>query len=191
MKKLFLLPAVALFGLVGCGQQPAAPAGPTGPTSYKLDGTVVQTDNDAHDGSNYSKSLPVTMDEVTWDVVGNTTMNPWRIGGKASNIGTPTDRLVNTKAAFTKFAVSKVTVELGDIFDGLTFSKLTLKVGTTEGGEETSKLEETTLASQATIEFVKPANADWSGKFFTLAFTVSTDQTSNKAVQLKAVNLLA
>ena len=28
MKKLFLLPAVALFGLVGCGQQPAAPAEP-------------------------------------------------------------------------------------------------------------------------------------------------------------------
>ena len=26
MKKLFLLPAVALFGLVGCGQKPAAPA---------------------------------------------------------------------------------------------------------------------------------------------------------------------
>lgn len=28
MKKLFLLPAIAMFALVGCGQQPAAPAGP-------------------------------------------------------------------------------------------------------------------------------------------------------------------
>ena len=43
---------------------------------YTLDGTITG-------GSNgYATESEITQDNVTWMVTGNTTMSPWRIGGK-------------------------------------------------------------------------------------------------------------
>lgn len=155
---------------------------------YKLDGTQVQTDNDAHDGSNYAKSLPVTQNGVQWDVFANTTMNPWRLGGKSI---TDTDRLVNSKAPVTTAEVAKVVVEIGAI-DTAVFNSATLKVGTTEGASDVSEIQLTTgLTQNTSLNFVKPEGATWANRYFTFVFNITVSGSKNKYVQLVGISFLA
>lgn len=66
---------------------------------YTLDGT--QTG-----GSNgYADASTITQDNMTWSVMGNTTTNPWRIGGKSLD---KVDRDIIGQTKFTD-AISKIT----------------------------------------------------------------------------------
>ena len=86
--------------------------------AYKLDGT------DATQGSNgYATVSEITCGGVKWDVVANTTINPWRFGGK--NIEN-TDRAATAKAAVsTEDIVKVVAVCPGKT---ATWNSITLKV---------------------------------------------------------------
>ena len=154
-------------------------------TLYTLDGTVKQTDNGDHEASNYTKSLPVTQNEVTWDVFGNTNISPWRLGGK--NIGEGADRVVSSKTAVSASEITKVAVSLGAI-NADALNSITLQVGTTEGAKDVSEIKVTTgLEANATIEFAKPESATWANSYFTFIFNITVSGGSNKYVQLTAV----
>ena len=164
-------------------------SGPVTPTNqlYKLDGTQVQTDNDAHDGSNYAKSLPVTQNGVTWDVFGNTTINPWRIGGKSL---TNQDRQILSKGVVTTSAVATVKVSLGNINIG-SFNSLKLAVGAAEGSNSIDEITVTTgLTANAEIVFTVPEGHSWANAYFTFTFNVTESGSSNKYVQVSAITFL-
>ena len=155
---------------------------------YKLDGTVQATDNDAHDASNYSKSLPTTQNGVTWDVYANTTMNPWRIGGKSI---TNQDRKVVSKNAVSTTAVKTVKVKLGAMNIG-SFNSLKMGVGTAEEGNTIDEITVTTgLEANAEITFSVPEGHSWANAYFTFTFNVTESGTSNKYVQLVSITFLS
>ena len=84
---------------ISIAQLPEAAAG----TAYVLDGTVTG-------GSNvYAEESDITQDSVTWKVMGNTTTNPWRIGGK--NL-TNVERPVYSTAPISE-NISKIEIEHG------------------------------------------------------------------------------
>ena len=139
---------------------------------YTLDGTSTGG------SSGYDTASSITQGSVTWDVYANTTMNPWRIGGKSLS---SVDRLVKSTGVVSTGNITKVELTVGTA-SSVTVNSLKLLVGTAAGGSQTSTVTQT-FAASSTITFNRPSGADWTGKYFTFDFNITITQTSNKFLQ--------
>ena len=152
---------------------------PTEQAIYTLDGTVTGG------SSGYAEASAITQGDVEWAVVGNTTMNPWRIGGK--NLS-GVDRTVTSKSAFsddiTKVVVTTGTKTLSAV------NSVTLLVGTTEGASDVDSIQLTQNLVSASLEFARPEGHSWANCYFTVVFNVNA-ASSNQYIQLLAVTLYA
>lgn len=131
-------------------------------------------------------STDLTCNGIKWSAVGNTTENPWRIGGKSiSN----TTRNVWSQSAVSSENISKVVLTVGTA-SNITVNSLKLLVGTsaftassTSGGTSTVT---GTFKASSDITFNRPSGADWSNKYFAFSFDVTVSGSSNKYVQFSA-----
>ena len=140
--------------------------------AYTLDGTVTG-------GSNgYATESEITQNGMTWMVTGNTTINPWRIGGKnlsgedrpVYSTGTLSDNI--TKIVVTHGTASSITV-----------NSMTLIVSANaDFSNATSTLTGDFVASSATT-FNRPANADWTNKYYKIVYNVSVTGGTNRYLQ--------
>ncbi|MBR1725528.1 MAG: chitobiase/beta-hexosaminidase C-terminal domain-containing protein [Muribaculaceae bacterium] len=148
---------------------------------YTLDGT--QTG-----GSNgYGTESEITQDGMTWKVMGNTDMSPWRIGGK--NI-TDTDRPVYSTTEMGS-AITNISLEVGAA-SNITVNSLTLIVASDAGF--TNQLDEVTatFAANSTIDFVPSSGKAWAtNAFYKFVFNVSVSGTSNRFVEFKKAEFYA
>lgn len=137
---------------------------------YTLDGTVTGGT------AGYAEASEIEQNSVTWQVMGNTTMNPWRLGGKGL---TNQNRSIYCTSAFSE-DISKVTIETGSAGSSLTVNSVTLTVSTEEngGGTITDSETKTTNLTSSTLAFSRPAGHDWSGQYFTIVFNVTRTSTS-------------
>ena len=88
---------------------------------YTLDGTITGGT------SAYAEASEITQDGMDWLVVGNTTTNPWRIGGKSLD---GVDRDITGLTMFSE-VISKITVNHGGTTsDKLSVNSVTLTVAT-------------------------------------------------------------
>jgi hypothetical protein len=152
---------------------------PTEQPIYTLDGSVTGG------SSGYAEASEITQSNVTWDVVGNTTMNPWRIGGK--NL-TGVDRTVTCKSAFAD-DVTKVVVSTGSKTLSAVNS-ISLLVGTTEGGSDVDSISLTSDLVSASLEYARPEGHSWANCYFTVVFNVNA-ASSNQYIQLNSITLYA
>lgn len=182
-------------GVYKMGYLPASAS----PTGSKYNPTIVSITPDTSSGeqsegvytlapaagsnSSYAASGDVTIDNVTWSVNGNTTMIPWRLGGKSI---TNTDRTVTSTVAVSSENISSVVLTVGNASD-ITVNSLTLKVGTSQGDNDVSNIT-ATFEANSDITFERPSGKDWSNCYFTFVFNVTVSVNSNKFVQFtKAV----
>ena len=143
---------------------------------YTLDGTVTGGT------AGYAEASEIEQNSVTWQVMGNTTMNPWRLGGKGL---TNQNRSIYCTSAFSE-DISKVTIETGSAGSSLTVNSVTLTVSTEEngGGTITDSETKTTNLTSSTLAFSRPAGHDWSGQYFTIVFNVTrTSNSGNGYIQ--------
>ena len=145
---------------------------------YTLDGSVTTGGN-----SNYAQDGGgLTQDGISWSVTGNTTINPWRIGGK--NL-TDEDRLAYSKTAISD-NVAKIEIEHGNI----TLSAVnSVKVEVASNADFSTILETfttTTVEASKTITHLRPSGQDWSGAYYRITYNVSAG-SSNSYIQLKSV----
>ena len=145
---------------------------------YTLDGTVTDGGN-----SNYAQDGGgLTQNGVDWSVTGNTTINPWRIGGK--NL-TGVDREAYSKTAMGT-AITKIELKLGDIT--LTVNSIKLIVASnSDFSTVIESFTETSITANTTLTFTPTAPAtDWAtGAYYKFVFNV-TAGSSNSYVQLKS-----
>lgn len=153
---------------------------PTEQVVYTLDGTVTGG------SSGYAEASEITQSGVVWSVEGNTTMNPWRIGGK--NLS-GVDRVAKSTQAVTSDDLSKVSVTTGTKTLSAVNS-ITISVGSTEGASDLGSQTFTTDLVSTTLEFERPSDKDWSNAFITVVFNVNA-AGSNQYIQLIAINLYA
>ncbi len=150
---------------------------------YTLDGTIAQTADQYGNASGYAKSLTVTQNDISWEVYGNTTMSPWRIGG---NSITNVDRHIysTTKMGFEN--ITKVVLTVGAA-SSITVNSLKLNVGSTKQASDVGSIS-ATFTQNSDITFTKPSGADWRNCFFDIVFnvTVSGSGTKNKFVEFKS-----
>ena len=168
---LKLMSILVLILTIGVGQMWGAET-----LVYTLDGTTTAEDN------GYATESSITQSSKSWKVTGNTTTNPWRIGGKKiSNV----DRPIYTTFTFTD-DISKVTVETGtSTLDAVNSITLIVSSSQNGGGTVTSSLAKTSSLTSTTLTFERPEGKDWSGKYFAIVFNVSKSANSNAYIQFK------
>ena len=142
---------------------------------YKLDGTKTGG------SSAYADASTITQNDVSWSVVGNTTQNPWRIGGKSL---TKVDRTIASTKAISS-GVSKIVVTHGTA-SSITVNSLKLIVASDKNfANVVSTITGTFKASNSTT-FECPDGADWTNMFYKLVYNVTVSGSSNKFVQFKS-----
>ncbi len=171
--------AFAAFAMAGgvtagaavLGQEEAVVARAGDTILYTLDGSVTG-------GSNgYATESVFDINSKNWSITGNTTMNPWRIGGK--NLSGDS-RLVKSNAAISSTDVTRVDLKVGAA-SSVTVNSLKLYVGTEAGAKDVSEVSAAFEAS-STISFNKPEGKNWSNRYFTFDFNL-TIGGSNKFIE--------
>lgn len=147
--------------------------------AYTLDGT--QTGG----SSGYAAVSDIEQNGISWGVTANTTMNPWRFGGKSLSGEL---RTAASKSVISEENITKVVVNTGTAT--ITVDSVKLYVGTAEGLKDVSELSLAFAASSA-LTFERPESADWSNRYFTIVFEVTETAGSNKYVQLSSVEFYA
>lgn len=134
-------------------------------------------------GSNgYATDSEIEEGDYTWNATGNTTVDPWRIGGKnLKNV----DRHIWSLNDLGTTNITKVVVTLGTSnLTSVNSLSLIVSSGAKGAGTVTSSLSDNTVAADDVVTFERPAQADWSSKYFDLVFNVSAG-SSNSYIQFK------
>ena len=166
MRKFKLFFACLLMAVLSIGQVWGAET-----LVYTLDGTTTG-------GSNgYATESDIEQSEKSWKVTGNTTTDPWRIGGKSID-GVDRTMYNVTGSSFSE-NISKVTVTTGATASSLSINSISLIVSTAQngGGTVTNSETKTSGLESATLTFERPSGQDWSNKYFKIVFNVT--RTSN------------
>ncbi len=140
---------------------------------YTLDGT--QTG-----GSNgYATESEITQNGITWMVTGNTTMSPWRIGGKnLSNV----DRDAYSTTAMGS-AISRIDLQLGSITCTANSVKLTV-ASDASFSNVLDVVTKSSVSANSTLEFAPSSGTEWAkNAYYKFTFNV-TCGSSNQYVGL-------
>ena len=140
---------------------------------YTLDGTVTSS------GNAYATASDVTQDGIDWKVMANTTMNPWRVGGKSI---TNVDRPIYSTTAI-EGNVSRISVGSGAAHDGLAANSLTISIHNSaadaaSGSNPIATKSFTTGIVGATVTFEKEDNTSWAGKYYRIVYNVTSTVSS-------------
>lgn len=171
MKRNFTF-LMAAFALIVSLMMPLGMKGQTRDevVAYTLDGTQTGGNN------GYATESDITQDGVSWKVTGNTTMNPWRLGGKSIS---GEDRPIYSTSAFSD-NITKVVVTTGTTSGSITINSVKLVVSGASDFSNATTFSANWVAS-STITFTRrPANADWSSKYFKIIYNVTVSGNSNK-----------
>lgn len=143
---------------------------------YTLDATSTKGKNNSYNGN-----CDIISDGITWNVTGNTTVNPWRMGGKSI---TNVDRAAYTKTAFSK-ALTSIDVTFG------TASSITVNsckiVYSTSADFSNSKEVLGTFTASSTVKFEAEYPA---ACFYKLILNVTVSGKDNKYVQLSKIEFI-
>lgn len=150
---------------------------------YTLDGTITASGGNT---SSYAEESSITQNQIEWGVVGNVSINPWRIGGKSLS---SVDRTVYSKTAMGS-AISKIEVVLGS----KTCTLNSLKLEVANNSTFSTILYTRTISSPAastTHTFTPSSGTEWAtGAYYRLTFNV-TCGSSNQYIQLSSVKFYA
>lgn len=131
-------------------------------------------------GSNnsYAGNCDITISGVTWNLTGNSTMQPWRIGGK--NLS-GADRALYSKTAISD-DITKIEVTHGAA-SSITVNSWTVIVSTAQngGGTVVSTLTPT-FATNTTTTITRPEGKSWANCFYKFVYNVTVG-SSNKFIE--------
>ena len=135
-------------------------------------------------GSNsaYANSCDITIDGITWNLNGNSTMIPWRIGGKSL---TNVDRTLYSKTPMSA-AVDKVVLHVGGM-SSITVNSAKLLVA---NSADFSDAVETAFTMKANTQSEIAVSAAV-GAYYKFVFNVTVSGSSNKFIEVKKVEFYA
>lgn len=126
-------------------------------------------------GSNgYGTVSTITINDVTWLITGNTTLQPWRIGGKSL---TNVDRDIKSSTPING-TFGKVVVSVGTTSGSIDFNRLTLSVADNPDFTDETNYEYTgnlKANTEYTFDITPATNA-----YYKITFNVTVSGSSNK-----------
>ena len=144
---------------------------------YTLDGNVTG-------GSNgYATESDITQGALSWKVMGNTTMAPWRFGGKKLS---GVDRTIYSTTAMS-YNISKIDITHGTA-NGITVNSMTVIVATDASFSSVVSTLNPTFAANGTVTVERPTGYGWSNCYYKIIYNVTvTDESANKFFQLTKI----
>ena len=154
--------------------------GSTTPTlQYTLDGT------DPSQGSNgYATDSEITQNSISWIATANTTISPWRFGGK--NL-TNVDRALYSTTAISS-NISRIEVESGSAtatVNSLTITVHNSAADAASGSNPIATKSVTSGITSSTVTLTKTDETSWAGKYYRIVYNV-TAGGSNQYVQFNS-----
>ena len=143
--------------------------------AYTLDGTITGG------SSGYATESEITQNNLTWKVMANTTMNPWRIGGK--NI-TDEDRPVYSTGTMSD-NITKIVVTHGAA-SSITVNSMTLVVSSNADFSNPTSTLTGDFGANTTTTFNRPAATDWTNKYYKIIYNVSVSGNTNRFIQFNS-----
>ena len=133
-------------------------------------------------GSNngYASNCDITINDITWNLAGNSDIIPWRIGGKSLS---KVDRALYSKTPIDK-NVSKIEVTHGSA-SSITVHSWTLYVATDAEFENIVSAMTPTFEASKTTTISRPEGKDWSNCYYKFVYKVTVSGTSNKFIEFK------
>jgi len=130
-------------------------------------------------GNAYANTYDVTIDGVGWNVPGNATTNPVRIGGKnLDNV----DRVIHSTTPLN-YNISKIEIEHGTATD-VTVNSLTIIVASDAQFANIISTLTPAFAANAVVSVECPAGVEWKDAYYKFIYNLSIESTSsNKFVQ--------
>lgn len=146
---------------------------------YQLDGTI--TGGTAA----YDSASSITQHGITWSAEANTSVSPWRIGGRGISA---VDRKIESTSPVSSSDITKVTFETYTL-SALTIHSISLYVGTSQGASDVSSITKTSSTyQQLTLTFERPSGDDWSNKYFSIVVNCTNTSTGgDRYVEMTAL----
>ncbi len=148
----------------------------SGMTSYTL--TPASGSNNS-----YANNCDIEIGGITWNLTGNSTTQPWRIGGK--NL-TGVDRALYSKNALP-FNVGKIVITHGSA-SNITVNSMTVIVASDASFNTVVSTLTPTFAASDDITINRPSGVSWENCYFKIIYNVSVSGNTNRYVEFtKAV----
>ena len=139
------------------------------------------TTSTAGSNNSYAGNCDITVDGITWNLTGNSTTDPWRMGGKSLN---GVDRVIYSKTAYPS-ALSKVEFVSGTM-NVTSWNSLKLEYSTNADFTDAQTIDASEIGASKTITFAPeggfPANC-----YFRFVLNITVTGSSNKYIQLKNI----
>ncbi len=136
--------------------------------------------------NSYAGNCDITIDEITWNLTGNSTTQPWRIGGKSL---TGVDRPLYSKTAIAH-NITKIVVTHGTA-SGITVNSWTVIVSKNSDFSSPVSTLTPTFTASTTTTINRPDGADWSNCYYKFIYNVTVSGTSNKFLQFTEAEFYA
>jgi len=147
--------------------------------TVKADEVVAYTLTPASGSNNgYANNCDIEINGITWNLTGNSTIQPWRIGGKSLN---GVDRTLYSKTAITD-NVSKIEVTHGAASSITVNSWIVIVSKNSDFSSPVSTLTPT-FAASSTTTINRPDGVDWSNCYYKFVYNVSVSGDKNKFVE--------
>ena len=141
---------------------------------YTLDGT--QTGG----SSGYATESDITQSSKSWKVMGNTTLNPWRIGGNTlENV----ERTLYSTTAISE-DISKIEIEHGTA-SSITVNSMTVIVASNSTFATVVDTMTPTFAANGVVTVNRPAGHEWKNCYYKIVYNVTVSGSTNKFIQFK------
>lgn len=131
-------------------------------------------------GSNnsYAGNCDVAIDGITWNITGNSTLIPWRLGGKSLS---GVNRAIYSKTAISE-NVTKIVITHGAA-SSITVNSVTVVVSKNSDFSSPISTLSLSFVANNTITVNRPDEKDWSDCYYKIVYNVTVSSTSNKFLE--------
>ena len=149
--------------------------------------SVVYTLTPASGSNNgYASNCDIVINNITWNLTGNSQMQPWRLGGKSLS---SVDRTLYSKTAIES-NISKISVEHGSA-SGITVNSWKVEVASDANFSNIISTLNPTFAANQTTDILRPNGADWSNAYYRFTYNVTVTGSSNKFMEFAGADFYA
>lgn len=143
---------------------------------YELAYTLTPETSSTSGSSAYATAVDISINDVTWNVMGNTSLVPWRIGGK--NLSDEPRQLFSKTAI--KDNIAKIEIK-HEGASSVTVNSMKVEVASNEDFSTIVSTLTPTFVATGTVEVTRPAGKDWSNCYYRITYNV-TIGGSNKFI---------
>lgn len=135
--------------------------------------------------NNYASNCDITVDdgnfEITWNLTGNSTTDPWRIGGKSLE---GVDRELYSKTALPA-SITSIVIDHGN-GNSITVNSMTVIVSKNSDFSNPVSTLTPEYANNSEVTVNRPDGKDWSNCFYKIVYNVTVSVSSNKFIEFKS-----